>query len=39
MPLQEQWILGNFGRLDTRVFLPLGACLDFYTDTVYRGPR
>lgn len=39
MPLQEQWILDNFDRLDTRVFLPLGACLDFYTDAVYRGPR
>ena len=39
MPLQEKWILDNFDRLDTKVFLPLGACLDFYTDTVYRGPR
>lgn len=39
MPLQEKWILDNFDRLEARVFLPLGACLDFYTDTVYRGPR
>ncbi|GAP94684.1 WecB/TagA/CpsF family glycosyltransferase [Leptolyngbya sp. NIES-2104] len=39
MPLQEQWIVDNFDRVDTRVFLPLGACLDFYTGTVYRGPR
>jgi len=39
MPLQEKWIIDNFDRLDTRVLLPLGACLDFYTDTVYRGPR
>lgn len=39
MPMQERWILDNFDRLEARVFLPLGACLDFYTDTVYRGPR
>lgn len=39
MPLQEKWIADNFDRLDARVFLPLGACLDFYTGTVYRGPR
>ena len=39
MPLQEKWILDNFDHLEARVFLPLGACLDFYTDTVYRGPR
>ncbi|MBW4634656.1 MAG: WecB/TagA/CpsF family glycosyltransferase [Iphinoe sp. HA4291-MV1] len=39
MPLQEHWILNNSERIETKVFLPLGACLDFYTDTVYRGPR
>ncbi|BAY17459.1 glycosyl transferase, WecB/TagA/CpsF family protein [Anabaenopsis circularis NIES-21] len=39
MPLQERWILDHFDKIDTRVFLPLGACLDFYTDSVYRGPR
>ncbi|NET04125.1 MAG: WecB/TagA/CpsF family glycosyltransferase [Symploca sp. SIO2B6] len=39
MPLQERWILDNMERIEARVFLPLGACLDFYTDTVYRGPR
>ena len=39
MPLQEQWILENIQRIDARVFLPLGACLDFYTNTLYRGPR
>lgn len=39
MPVQERWIVDNFDRVDTRVFLPLGACLDFYTGTVYRGPR
>jgi N-acetylglucosaminyldiphosphoundecaprenol N-acetyl-beta-D-mannosaminyltransferase len=39
MPLQERWILDNFDKIEARVFLPLGACLDFYTDSVYRGPR
>lgn len=39
MPLQEHWILDNIARIEARVFLPLGACLDFYTGTVYRGPR
>ena len=39
MPLQERWILDNLNKIDARVFLPLGACLDFYTNTVSRGPR
>lgn len=39
MPLQEKWIMDNKDRVDARVFLPLGACLDFYTGTVYRGPK
>lgn len=39
MPIQERWILDNLNKIESRVFLPLGACLDFYTDTVYRGPR
>jgi len=39
MPLQERWIVDNFHRVDAGVFLPLGACLDFYTDSIRRGPR
>ena len=39
MPLQERWILDNMSQINTKVFLPLGACLDFYTGSVYRGPR
>lgn len=39
MPLQERWIADNLDQLDARVFLPLGACLDFYTGNIYRGPR
>ena len=39
MPLQEEWIEANLDRLDAKVFLPLGACLDFYTNTVNRGPK
>jgi len=39
MPLQERWIIDNFDSINAKVFLPLGACLDFYTGAVYRGPR
>ena len=39
MPLQERWILDNLDAIEARLFLPLGACLDFYTDSVSRGPR
>jgi N-acetylglucosaminyldiphosphoundecaprenol N-acetyl-beta-D-mannosaminyltransferase len=39
MPLQEQWIVDNMDRIDAKVFLPLGACLDFYTGTIDRGPK
>lgn len=39
MPLQERWISDNIEQIDTRVFLPCGACLDFYTGTVTRAPR
>jgi len=39
MPSQERWILDNINRIEARVFLPLGACLDFYTGSVSRGSR
>lgn len=39
MPLQERWIIDNIDKIDAQVFLPLGACLDFYTGSVYRGPQ
>lgn len=39
MPLQERWILDNMNQIEARVFLPLGACLDFYTGKVSRAPR
>jgi N-acetylglucosaminyldiphosphoundecaprenol N-acetyl-beta-D-mannosaminyltransferase len=39
MPLQERWILDNLDRVEAHVFINLGACLDFYTKTIYRGPR
>jgi N-acetylglucosaminyldiphosphoundecaprenol N-acetyl-beta-D-mannosaminyltransferase len=38
MPVQEYWIMNNFDRINSNVFLPLGACLDFYTGHTYRGP-
>lgn len=39
MPMQEAWIQQNMPRIEAKVFLPLGACLDFYTGQIYRGPR
>ena len=39
VPAQEFWIEDHFGALDTRIILPLGACLDFYTGQVKRAPR
>ncbi len=39
MPVQERWIQENIDSIDAKVFLPLGACLDFYTGQVYRGPQ
>jgi len=39
MPLQEYWIADNMLNIDANVFLPEGACLDFYTDSTYRGPK
>lgn len=38
MPMQENWIRQNIDTIEAKVFLPLGACLDFYTGAVYRGP-
>lgn len=38
MSLQEYWILDNYKVINANVFLPEGACLDFYTNTVFRAP-
>jgi N-acetylglucosaminyldiphosphoundecaprenol N-acetyl-beta-D-mannosaminyltransferase len=37
MPLQEKWIEDNVDNIKSRVILPLGACLDFYTNHSYRA--
>lgn len=39
MPLQEFWIKENMERLEAKVFLPIGGCLEPYTGQIYRGPR
>lgn len=39
MPLQEKWIIENADKLNTRLIMPLGACLDFYVGEVARAPR
>lgn len=37
-PLQEQWIKQNYSNIETHVFLPVGACIDYYTGLRSRGP-
>ena len=37
-PLQEQWIKQNYSTIETHVFLPVGACIDYYTGLRTRGP-
>jgi len=39
MPLQERWLWQNWGRLNVRVVLPVGAALDYLAGNVPRGPR
>lgn len=37
-PLQEHWIEQNYQKVNTHVFLPVGACVDYYTGLRLRGP-
>ncbi len=37
-PLQEKWIEQNYQHIKTHVFLPVGACVDYYTGLRSRGP-
>jgi len=39
MPRQERWILDNYDRLDVNVFLPCGACIDYFAGVVPTPPR
>jgi N-acetylglucosaminyldiphosphoundecaprenol N-acetyl-beta-D-mannosaminyltransferase len=39
MPFQEEWIQNNINQVEAKIFMPLGACFDFYTGRIYRGPR
>lgn len=38
-PAQEAWIAANMDRLEARVFLPMGAGLDYYSGVRRRGSR
>jgi N-acetylglucosaminyldiphosphoundecaprenol N-acetyl-beta-D-mannosaminyltransferase len=38
-PLQERWLMNNKARLNTSVYFPVGACLDYYSGHSWRGPR
>lgn len=39
MPLQEKWIAANLAKLDARILLSGGACIDYVAETVRRGPK
>ena len=39
MPLQERWLMHNWGRVDARVALPGGAVFDYVSGELKRGPR
>ncbi len=39
MPLQEKWILENFDRIDTHVFLNGGAFLEWLSGNQYQSPQ
>ncbi len=39
MPMQERWLLENWGRLDANVALTGGAVFDYVSGGLRRGPR
>ena len=39
MPLQEKWLNENWKKLDARVFLVGGACFDYASGCLKRGPK
>jgi N-acetylglucosaminyldiphosphoundecaprenol N-acetyl-beta-D-mannosaminyltransferase len=39
MPMQERWILENFGDLKVNIVMPVGAMFDFIAGDIPRAPR
>ncbi len=39
MPLQEQWLMNNWERIDANVALTGGAVFDYVSGELWRGPR
>ena len=39
MPLQEKWLIENYKKIDANVFLTGGACFDYASGTLRRGPK
>jgi N-acetylglucosaminyldiphosphoundecaprenol N-acetyl-beta-D-mannosaminyltransferase len=39
MPLQEKWLRANYEKIHANVFLTGGACFDYISGRVRRGPR
>jgi N-acetylglucosaminyldiphosphoundecaprenol N-acetyl-beta-D-mannosaminyltransferase len=39
MPRQEHWILNNFDRIQTDVFMPVGALIEYFAGVMEAPPR
>lgn len=39
MPRQEKWILENWESVEANVFLPCGACIDYFAGVIPAPPR
>lgn len=39
MPLQEKWLMENWDKLNAKVFLVGGACFDYASGCLRRGPK
>lgn len=39
MPLQEKWLMENWNKLNAKVFLVGGACFDYASGSLKRGPK
>ncbi len=39
MPLQAKWLMENYEKIEANVFLTAGACFDYASGTLKRGPK
>lgn len=39
MPLQDKWLMENYKKINANVFLTGGACFDYASGALRRGPK